>query len=271
MALWAGNGSDGAYAEPDDHAHLAARAAAREPADHLPGGGDRQPRPAAGARRGRRRRSSARGCPPELTPLHLAADQRPARRRSSTCSRRAPTSTPSAATRDAARPRRTSPDQHGVRAPGCESKGARFTPLRFDVRTLTPAVHRVAFPWGMMNNVLVFSGSDGAVVVDSGFSTRAVDELRKVVAAFSPPGGFATSSTRTPTATTSPATPRARPRPPITAATLAAPPAGPVDHAARRAAEGPHGADAAGRLRWRVRAARRSRSSRGRACTRTPT
>jgi hypothetical protein len=43
-----------------------------------------------------------------------------------------------------------------------ESKGGRFTPLRFDVTTLTPAVHRVAFPWGMMNNVLVFSGTDGA-------------------------------------------------------------------------------------------------------------
>ncbi len=69
-----------------------------------------------------------------------------------------------------------------------ESKGGRFTPLRFDVTTLTPAVHRVAFPWGMMNNVLVFSGTDGAVIVDSGFSTRAVEELRKVVAGFAPAG-----------------------------------------------------------------------------------
>ena len=69
-----------------------------------------------------------------------------------------------------------------------ESKGARVTPLRFDITTLTPAVHRVAFPWGMMNNVLVFSGTDGAVIVDSGFSTRAVDELKKTVLRFSPQG-----------------------------------------------------------------------------------
>jgi glyoxylase-like metal-dependent hydrolase (beta-lactamase superfamily II) len=69
-----------------------------------------------------------------------------------------------------------------------QSRGARFTPLRFDVSQLTPAVHRVAFPWGMMNNVLVFSGTDGAVVVDSGFSTRAVDELRRVITGFSKPG-----------------------------------------------------------------------------------
>ena len=69
-----------------------------------------------------------------------------------------------------------------------ESKGGRFTPLRFDVATLTPAIHRVAFPWGMMNNVLVFSGADGAVIVDSGFSTRALGELKKEIARFSPSG-----------------------------------------------------------------------------------
>jgi glyoxylase-like metal-dependent hydrolase (beta-lactamase superfamily II) len=69
-----------------------------------------------------------------------------------------------------------------------ESKGARFTPIRFDVTTLTPSIHRLAFPWGMMNNVLVFSGADGAVLVDSGFSTRALDDLMKVIAGFSPPG-----------------------------------------------------------------------------------
>jgi glyoxylase-like metal-dependent hydrolase (beta-lactamase superfamily II) len=69
-----------------------------------------------------------------------------------------------------------------------ESKGARATPLRFDVTTITRAVHRLAFPWGMMNNVLVFSGADGAVVVDSGFSRRAVDELRKAILGWSPQG-----------------------------------------------------------------------------------
>lgn len=69
-----------------------------------------------------------------------------------------------------------------------ESKGGRFTPIRFDVATLTPAIHRVAFAWGMRNNVLVFSGADGAVVIDSGPSRRAVDELKKVITGFSPAG-----------------------------------------------------------------------------------
>lgn len=69
-----------------------------------------------------------------------------------------------------------------------KSKGGRFTPLRFDVSTLAPTIHRIAFPWGMMNNVLVFSGTGGAVIVDSGFSTRAVPELRSAIARFSPSG-----------------------------------------------------------------------------------
>ena len=68
------------------------------------------------------------------------------------------------------------------------SKGARFTPLAFDVSLLTPRAHRVRFPWGMMNNVVVFSSSEGAVVVDSGFSARAVDELKTVIGGFSPGG-----------------------------------------------------------------------------------
>lgn len=69
-----------------------------------------------------------------------------------------------------------------------QSRGARFTPVRFDVARLTPNVRRLAFPWGMMNNVVVFSAADGAVVVDSGFSTRAVDGLRKAIAETSKAG-----------------------------------------------------------------------------------
>jgi glyoxylase-like metal-dependent hydrolase (beta-lactamase superfamily II) len=69
-----------------------------------------------------------------------------------------------------------------------ESKGGRFTPVTFEIATLTPSVHRVAFTWGMMNNVLVLSGTDGALLVDSGFSRRAMDELKKVATRFSPAG-----------------------------------------------------------------------------------
>jgi len=69
-----------------------------------------------------------------------------------------------------------------------EPRGARFTPLRFDVVQLAPAIRRVAFPWGMMNNVVVFSGTDGAVVFDTGFSTRAIPELKRLIAGWSAPG-----------------------------------------------------------------------------------
>jgi glyoxylase-like metal-dependent hydrolase (beta-lactamase superfamily II) len=69
-----------------------------------------------------------------------------------------------------------------------QTRGARFTPIRFDITPVAPSIRRVAFPWGMMNNVVVFSGTDGAVVIDTGFSTRAVDDLRKLVAGWSAPG-----------------------------------------------------------------------------------
>jgi glyoxylase-like metal-dependent hydrolase (beta-lactamase superfamily II) len=69
-----------------------------------------------------------------------------------------------------------------------QSRGAKFTPLRFDVVRVAPAIRRVAFPWGMMNNVVVFSGADGAVVIDTGFSTRAIPELKALIAGWSAPG-----------------------------------------------------------------------------------
>jgi glyoxylase-like metal-dependent hydrolase (beta-lactamase superfamily II) len=68
-----------------------------------------------------------------------------------------------------------------------QSKGAPFTPLDFETARLAPAVHRVAFPWGMRNNVLVVSSAEGTVVIDSGFSKRAVGELKKTVAGLSKP------------------------------------------------------------------------------------
>jgi glyoxylase-like metal-dependent hydrolase (beta-lactamase superfamily II) len=72
--------------------------------------------------------------------------------------------------------------------PWLQTKGARFTPLTFGITEVTPSIRRVAFPWGMMNNVVVFSGSDGAVVVDTGFSTRAIPELKRLIAGWSAPG-----------------------------------------------------------------------------------
>lgn len=68
------------------------------------------------------------------------------------------------------------------------SRDASFTPLRFDVAALSPSIHRVAFPWGMRNNVVVLSSAEGSVVVDTGFSARAVPELRALVASWSTAG-----------------------------------------------------------------------------------
>ena len=69
-----------------------------------------------------------------------------------------------------------------------EPHGAKFTPLDFDITTLTPAIHRIAFPWGMRNNVLVVSSAAGAIIIDTGFSTRAIEALKQKIAGFSKNG-----------------------------------------------------------------------------------
>ena len=69
-----------------------------------------------------------------------------------------------------------------------QSRGARFTPLEFGITRVSPSIRRVSFPWGMMNNIVVVSGTDGAIIIDSGFSTRAVEELKRLIAGWSPPG-----------------------------------------------------------------------------------
>lgn len=64
------------------------------------------------------------------------------------------------------------------------SKGAVPTPLEFETVKLAEGLHRLAYPWGMRNNLVVSTGPDGALVVDTGFSARALDAIRKVVAGF---------------------------------------------------------------------------------------
>jgi glyoxylase-like metal-dependent hydrolase (beta-lactamase superfamily II) len=67
-------------------------------------------------------------------------------------------------------------------AKALEAKGGRLTPFRFEVTQLSPSIHRLAIPWGMMNNILVSAGPEGAVIVDTGFSKHGVDDLRKAIA-----------------------------------------------------------------------------------------
>jgi len=64
------------------------------------------------------------------------------------------------------------------------SQGAVLTPLEFETHKLADGLHRLAYPWGMRNNLVVSTGRDGALIIDTGFSKRALDEVRKIVAGF---------------------------------------------------------------------------------------
>jgi glyoxylase-like metal-dependent hydrolase (beta-lactamase superfamily II) len=96
----------------------------------------------------------------------------------------------------------------------------------FDVATLRPTIHRLTFRSGMMNNVLVFSGADGAVLVDTGHSPAAVDEMRKAVARFSPAGVRYVVNSHAHADHVAGNSLAPAPAAVITAATLAAPPPG---------------------------------------------
>jgi len=185
VALWAGNGSDGAYA--------ALTITATAPPGPPPVSRQTIFQAAATGNLARLRAlvEADAGAPSQrmtmgLTPLHLAAanDQRPAAEY--LLSKGADINAVAHHSGTPLDVAYESERRDMVR--WLQSRGARFTPLRFDVATLTPTVHRLAFPWGMMNNVLVFSGTDGAVIVDSGFSSRALDQLKKEIAAFAPSG-----------------------------------------------------------------------------------
>ena len=177
------------------------RAGAREPADDLPGRRDRQHRAAAGhGRRRRRRRRTER--PDGLTPLHMAAMYEQRQAVDYLVANGADLNA-----RRAIRARRST----GVGRPRPRLRGLAGVEGR---SRHAPAVRRLddyargpppRLSLGMMNNVLVFSGADGAIVVDSGFSRRAVDDCGRPSSA-GRRRASATSSPRTRTAITSPAT-----------------------------------------------------------------
>ncbi len=68
------------------------------------------------------------------------------------------------------------------------SKGATATPLEFETFKLAEGLHRLTYPWGMRNNLVVSTGPDGALIIDTGFSARAIDTVRKIVDGFGGPG-----------------------------------------------------------------------------------
>jgi cyclase len=62
-----------------------------------------------------------------------------------------------------------------------KSRGAISTALDFKTYRLAGRVHRIAYPWGMRNNIVAFSGPDGILLVDTGFSKHAVNALRETL------------------------------------------------------------------------------------------
>lgn len=64
------------------------------------------------------------------------------------------------------------------------SKGAVETALEFETVKLADGLHRLAYPWGMRNNLIVSTGPDGALIIDTGFNKRALAAIRKIVAGF---------------------------------------------------------------------------------------
>jgi glyoxylase-like metal-dependent hydrolase (beta-lactamase superfamily II) len=64
------------------------------------------------------------------------------------------------------------------------SKGAVLTALEFETFKLADGLHRLAYPWGMRNNLVVSTGPNGALIIDTGFNKPALDAIRKIVAGF---------------------------------------------------------------------------------------
>lgn len=62
------------------------------------------------------------------------------------------------------------------------AKGAVPTPPDFETVELSDHLHRVAFAWGMRNNLIVMDGTDGILVIDTGFNKRSLDAFKTIVA-----------------------------------------------------------------------------------------
>jgi glyoxylase-like metal-dependent hydrolase (beta-lactamase superfamily II) len=64
-----------------------------------------------------------------------------------------------------------------------KKKGCKETPVAApDIVRLADNVRRITFPFHMKTNIVVQTGPDGIILVDTGFSKRAVSRLRKEIA-----------------------------------------------------------------------------------------
>jgi len=66
--------------------------------------------------------------------------------------------------------------------PYLESQGAKYSPIDLRFAPVRGAISRITFAWGMLNNLAVSAGPDGVLIVDSGFSQRAVPDIQKILA-----------------------------------------------------------------------------------------
>ncbi|MCK5146278.1 ankyrin repeat domain-containing protein [bacterium] len=64
-----------------------------------------------------------------------------------------------------------------------EDHEGRLTPIPdVDIKPLGDQLYRLDFPWGQSTNIIVQTGSDGLLLVDSGFSKRINDKLSDIIA-----------------------------------------------------------------------------------------
>ena len=65
-----------------------------------------------------------------------------------------------------------------------KSKGAEYTPMDFETKKLSESLLRITLPWGMRNNMIAFGENKGLIIIDAGFSKRAVDAIKKTITGF---------------------------------------------------------------------------------------
>ncbi len=65
------------------------------------------------------------------------------------------------------------------------SVGGNPTRTDLETRKLTDNLLRISFPYGLRNNLVVFDGPDGIILIESGFGKRTVEVIRKTISDFS--------------------------------------------------------------------------------------
>lgn len=60
-------------------------------------------------------------------------------------------------------------------------QGATYTPLQFETKRLSNDIIRITFPWGMRNNMIGICGPEGQMLIETGFSKRAVEAIKETI------------------------------------------------------------------------------------------